>query len=77
MNRVSKGQFTVIALLATTMTFLAFARIYPVIDIGIQNATAVNGSDAETDALIRLIPFFIVLAIALTAIFTVLPVKET
>jgi len=80
----TKGQYTVIALIATLMVLLAFARLYPVFQTGIGdvvncttcgNNSATNVTDSYTSSLVQMIPFFILLAIILTTIFTVLPVK--
>lgn len=74
---ISKGQFTLIALIATILTFLAFAKMFDseLFSMSVDRVEAVNGSPPEINALVRLMPFFIVLAIALTAVITVLPVS--
>jgi len=69
-----KGQYTVVALIATFMVIVAFVAIYPILYSQIQSV--LPQMDAYTQTLMLLIPFFIVLAIIMTIIYLVIPHVE-
>jgi uncharacterized BrkB/YihY/UPF0761 family membrane protein len=69
-----KGQYTIVALIATFMIIVAFAAIYPILYATIQSV--LPQMDAYTQTLMLLIPFFIVLAIIMTIIYLVIPHTE-
>jgi uncharacterized BrkB/YihY/UPF0761 family membrane protein len=72
-----KGQYTIVALIATFMTMIAYAVMYPVL-MGFLNPLILNitTSDPYTATMLQLVPFFIILSIVLTVIFIVIPVRE-
>jgi uncharacterized membrane protein YwaF len=71
-----KGQFTIVALVITFITLVTYAVMYPILNNFIET-TAQNMSDKpETQTLLRLMPFFILVAILLTMMFLVIPVRE-
>lgn len=75
--RNMKGQYTIVALIATLITMVAYAVLYPVLT-GFINPLILNitVSDPYTATMLQLVPFFILLAIVLSVIFIVLPVRE-
>jgi len=79
--RFSKGQYTIVALIATLMVVLAFSRLYPIIldsiSISKNVSSEMNQTDVYTNTLLDMVPFFILLAIVLTTIFVTLPTKQT
>ena len=69
-----KGQYTIVALIATFITVIAFIVMYPILNGFIQ--AAIPGMDVYTATMLQLVPFFIILSIIMTFVFLVLPVKE-
>ena len=75
--RKAKGQFTIVALIATFMVVIAFAVMYPVINLFIAPLAAnITLTDPPTATMLQLVPFFILLSIILTVVFIVLPTRE-
>ena len=75
--RKMKGQYTIVALIATLITMVAYAVLYPVLT-GFINPLILNitVSDPYTATMLQLVPFFILLSIVLSLVFIVLPVRE-
>jgi len=75
--RKMKGQYTIVALIATLITMVAYAVLYPVLT-GFINPLILNitVSDPYTATMLQLVPFFILLSIVLSVVFIVLPVRE-
>lgn len=70
--KTMKGQFTVIALVMVFVSLIVFVVLYPVIASFI--ATFVAGSsDTTLNAIVQLLPFFIVLAIIMSIVFYMIP----
>jgi len=70
----NKGQFLIVALIATFMTLVAFIVLYPILKMYID--TSVVGMDVYSATLLQLAPFFILISILLTIVFASLPMRE-
>ena len=70
----NKGQFLIVALIATFMTLVAFMVLYPILKVYIENA--VVGMDVYSATLLQLAPFFILISILITIVFASLPMRE-
>lgn len=68
------GQFTVIGLMVVFVTLIVYVAIYPALNEIIQ--TNLSQFDPTTQLIIKLIPFFLLLAIILTVVFYVVPHRE-
>lgn len=69
-----KGQFLIVAMLATFMTVTAFIVIYPI--MAAQINSAVGDMDVYSATMLKLTPFFILVSIILTIVFASLPMRE-
>jgi len=92
-NRI-KSQFLIVSLLATLMTIMAFAALYPIMKMFIddsaegcfQEFNSTNSSwsrtctndpmDVYSGTMLKMTPFFIVIAIVLTIVWASLPMRE-
>lgn len=84
-----KGQFLIVSLIATLMTLLAFAAMYPIMKSFINDTvdgctTYMNSTrvctgepmDVYSGTMLQMSPFFIVIAIILSIVFASLPMRE-
>lgn len=73
-RKTHKGQFTIVALILTLITVIAFVVLYPVLDNVISDN--LSSMDATTQTIVKLIPAFIALAIVASMWFFVVPQRQ-
>jgi len=69
-----KGQFTIVALFMVFITILVYIQIYPVLNEYIQ--MILPSVDPATRTILSLVPFFLLLAIIITAFYYAFPHRQ-
>lgn len=67
------AQFSIMSIFGVLITLIVFGALYPTIaDI----LSSIEGLDSGTQAVLNLVPFFMVLAIIIGIIYHAIPIRE-
>lgn len=67
------AQFSIMSIFGVLITIIVFGALYPTIS---STLAGITGLDAGTQAVLNLIPFFMVLAIIVGIIYHAIPIRE-